>query len=109
MRPDQLKAQRVQRVEMTGVHCEPTEARLVVWGIHGGGEYVIGLQVSNVYLERKAGEECDALRIRAMREVALNLPAGALRDRKGSAVGYFVYAGLPVEHCKATAERECRP
>jgi hypothetical protein len=104
VRQDQLKQQRVQRVEMGGIHSEPPSAQLVVWGIHGGGELVVGLQVGDVALDRLAGEEVDALRVRAMRDVVPNLPPNALRDSKGVAVGYFIYAGLPPDHCEPTAQ-----
>jgi len=106
MRADQLLTQPVQRVQMGGIHNEPADARLVVWGLHGGSEFVTGLQIDGVYVERVPGETCDALRIRAMRTVTPNLPATALRDSKGAAVGYFTYSGLPLDHCKAIAENE---
>jgi hypothetical protein len=114
MRADQLTAQPVQRVEPGGVNTEPAAHRLVVWGIHGGSDFVTGLQVGSTLLERlppnpltgAPRESNDALRIRAMREVVPALPPDALRDSKGSAVGYFLYADLPADHCKAVAERE---
>ena len=110
MRPDHLASQPVQRVQPGGINREPSAHRLVVWGIHGGGDFVTGLQVGSTLLERRLAdpvtgapaESEDALRIRAMRA----LPPDALRDSKGSAVGYFLYAGLPADHCKAVAERE---
>jgi len=103
MRAHELRGQRVQRVEMSGVHSEPHTARLVVWGIHGGGDFVTGLRVGGTVLERQPGEEVDALRVRAMREVVPTLPPDAFRDSKGAAVGHFTYAGLPPDHCRPTA------
>jgi len=91
---------------MGGVHSEPASARLVVWGIHGGGDFVTGLGVGDVVLNRLPGEAVDALRVRAMRDVVPTLPPDALRDSKGAAVGYFVYTGLPPDQCKTVAERE---
>lgn len=102
MRADQLKSQRVQRVEMSGIHTQPASRRLVVWGIHGGSNFVIGLKVGETLLERLPGEEVDALRVRAMRDVVPTLPPDARRDSKGVAVGYFVYAGMSPDHCKPT-------
>lgn len=111
MRREQLSSQRVQRVEPGGVNYEPPSARLVVWGIHGAGDFVTGLQVGDALLLRAARdpftgapeETADQLRIRAMREAVPALPPDAMRDSKGSAVGYFVYEGLPLEHCRPTA------
>jgi hypothetical protein len=110
MRADQLAAQRVQRVEPGGINYEPAENRLVIWGIHGAGDYVTALRIGGALVERlppdpltgAPREEVDALRVRAMR----SLPPDALRDSKGSAVGYFLYAGLPADHCAAAAARE---
>jgi hypothetical protein len=106
MRADQLGGQRVQRVEPNGVHCEPPSSRLVVWGIHGGSEFVTGIKFGETALGRAPAEEVEALRVRAMRDVVPNLAPDALRDSKGSAVGYFTYAGLPADHCRAVAEQE---
>jgi hypothetical protein len=111
----------VQRIEMSGVYPTPPVARLVVWGIHGGSEFVTGLQIGTTYIERRgsripiawsepvwSGETCDELRLRAINAIAPTLPADALRDSKGAVVGYFVYQNLPPDHCKAVAEREGR-
>jgi hypothetical protein len=102
MRQDQLHSQRVQRLEPGGIDTEPASTRLVVWGIQGGSDFVTGIAVGDLVLGRLAGEDTDALRIRARR----NLPANPLRDSKGSAVGYFIYAGLPPDHCRAQAYKE---
>lgn len=116
MRADELQMQPVQRVEPGGVHvnAEPASNRLVVWGIHGGSDFITGICVGATVLERlprnaitaAPKESADDLWIRARREVVPNLPPDALRDRHGAAVGYFLYAGLPADHCKAVAERE---
>ena len=115
MRPDQLSSQPVQRIEPAGVLYEyDPERRLVIWGIHGAGAYVLGVQVHDTYVERRRTvslsgeppESVDQLRERAMRSVVPTLPPSALRDSKGSAVGYFVYEGLPVDHCRAKAYEE---
>jgi hypothetical protein len=114
MRVDQLGQQPVQRVQPGGINYEPAAHRLVVWGIHGGGDFVTAIQVGATVLTRRlpdpitgaAAESEDALRARAMRDVVPTLPPDALRDSKGAAVGYFLYAGLPADHCKAVAERE---
>src|SRR5437870_3730174 len=89
-----LPKQQVQRVEMGGVHYEPPGSQLVVWGIHGGSDFVIALRIGDAELERRAGESVDELRIRAMRDVVPNLPLDALRDANGKAVGYFCYSGM---------------
>ncbi len=89
---------------MGGIHSEPPAARLVCWGIHGGGEHVRALKIGDIVLERLAGEEVDALRVRAMREVVPNLPADAWRDSRGAAIGYFVYIGLDQDHCAPSAQ-----
>jgi len=121
VRADRLKALRVQRVEMCGVYPEPPAYRLVVWGLHGGDEFVTGLRIGDAHVERAgrpiriagvanevwSGETCDGLRLRATREVAPT--ADALRDPKGAVVGYFVYSCLPPDHCRKVAEREARP
>jgi hypothetical protein len=106
MKADQLLRQRVQRVEPG---CA-VPAGLVLWGIHGGSDFVVGLAIGATVIERlppnpfsgAPREDVDALRVRALREV----PPDALRDSKGSAVGYYLYAGLPPDHCRAVAERE---
>ena len=98
---------RVQRLEPGGVNYEPPEVQIVVWGIHGS-DSVTGIKFGDAVLGRMAGETCEALRIRAMREIVPSLPADALRDRNGKPAGYFIYAGLPPDYCKADAEREAR-
>src|SRR3954464_5087714 len=105
MTPDELPRMRVQRVEPAGILYQPH--RLVVWGIHGAGAYVLGMQVGDSYLARRQvaslngdpPETVDQLRERAMRDVVPHLPPNCLRDRNGSAVGYFIYEGLPADHC----------
>jgi hypothetical protein len=104
MNAEQLRHQAVQRIEPNGINTEPESARLVLWGIHGASRFVIGVQIGDTLLERTPGEEVEALRIRAMREIVPNLPPDALRDSKGSAVGYFVYTGLPPNHCQPTSQ-----
>ena len=47
-------------------------------------------------------ESEDALRVRAGR----NLPPDALRDSKGSAIGWFLYSGMPPDFCKSKAYDE---
>ena len=100
----------VQRLEPSGVNFEPASNRLVVWGIHGDSDSVIGLCVGNIVLSRlpyngitgAPAESVDALRIRAMR----NLPPDASRDSKGSAMGYFIYAGLDPDYCRGALSDE---
>ena len=106
MTKDQLPQQRVQRINPGGINYEPAERQVVVWGIHGGSEFVTGIKVGTTTLERSPGEEIEALRLRAMCEVVPILPPDTLRDSKGKAVGYFTYQGLDPDHCKAVAERE---
>ena len=116
MRPDQLPHQPVQRIEPAGVIYEQhgPDRRLVLWGVHGAGDYVVGVHIHNTYVERRRTvslkgdppETVDQLRDRAMSNVVPTLPPTALRDSKGSAVGYFVYEGLPVDHCRAKAYEE---
>src|SRR6266705_2436958 len=104
MRQDQLRLQRIERIEPAGIIADPHAAPLVVWGIHGAGEHVRALRIGDVVLERLPGEEVDALRVRAMREVVPNLPADAWRDSRGAAIGYFVYIGLDQDHCAPSAQ-----
>jgi len=98
MRQDELIRQRVQRIEPVAPYLETPPARLIVCGIHGGDDFATGLRVGETVFPRE-GESTDALRFRAMRAV----PADALRDVKGDAIGYFVYSGLPPDHCAPTA------
>jgi hypothetical protein len=98
MRQDQLKQQRVQRVEPAG----PIAGRLCIFGLHGAGEFVRAIQIGDVVLERLPGEETDALRMRAMREVVPNLPVDAWRDSSGNVVGFFRYDGLDPDFCRPT-------
>jgi hypothetical protein len=100
-----LSSYRVQRVEPAGINYEPPSAQIVVWGIHEGSEHVTGIRFGDTLLQRAPGELVEALRIRAMREVVPSLPANALRDPNGKAVGYLTYAGLPVDHCVVTPQR----
>ena len=106
MTPGQLRRYRVQRVEAGGINYEPLERQIVVWGIHEGSEFVTGLKFGEASLGRLPGEQVEALRIRAMRELVPHLSPNAPRDSKGKAAGYFTYAGLPADHCRAVAERE---
>lgn len=97
---------RVQRLEPGGVNTEPASLRLVLWGIHERSGQECGVRIGDATLTRLPGEEVEAMRIRAMRQVVPALPANALRDTKGSAVGWFIYPGLPEDHCRTVAERE---
>ena len=114
MRLDQLSGQLVQRMEPGGVDRDPSATRLVAWGIHGGNDYITALVVNDITVARlsadpitgAARESVDALRIRVRRTVVPTLPPSALRDSKGSAVGYFVYQGLPADYCRAKALEE---
>ena len=106
MKPELLKRYRVQRVEPGGINYEPPERQVVVWGLREGSEAVTGIKFGDTLLERTPGEQVEALRIRAMQTVIPSLPADALRDSKDKPVGYFTYAGLPADHCEATAEKE---
>ena len=105
MNARELQGQRVQRLEMGGVNYEPPGSQLVVWGIHGGGAFIVALRIGNAELQRREGETEDQLRIRAMREVVPSLPPDAIRDPNGKAVGYFTYTGLPAEYCFPTPSR----
>src|SRR5512138_3105491 len=95
----------VERIEPGGVNYEPPERQVAVWGLHGS-DAVTGIQFGDAVLGRLAGETLEALRIRAMREIVPTLPSDALRDCNGKPVGYFIYAGLPPDYCKASAEYE---
>jgi len=116
-----LAAYRVQRLEPGGINYEPAGRQVVVWGIHADDtdRLITGIKFGNTVLTRIGspakipggfniweGEQVEALRIRAMRDVVPSLPGNALRDSKGKPVGYFIYAGLPEDHCKAIAEQE---
>jgi hypothetical protein len=107
MRP--LTSYRVQRLEPGGINYEPPERQIVVWGLHEASNAVTGIKFGDLVLGRAQGEEVEALRIRAMRELVPQLPADALRDPKGKPVGWFTYAGLPPDHCRAVAQREAQP
>src|SRR5260221_14690637 len=101
MRPDELSRQPVQSLGLQGAWTGPV--RLRVTGIQGAEDFVTGLCVGDVVLQRlpanpvigSAEETTDALRLRA----ALALPPDVLRDAKGEALGFFLYSGLPPEHC----------
>jgi hypothetical protein len=113
MRLEELARHRVERLEPAGV-LMVEEPRLVLWGIHGAGEYVIGVHVHETYVERRGRdpltgaprETLDQLRERVMRTIVPYLPDTALHDSKGAAVGYFVYDGLPADHCRPKAYEE---
>lgn len=109
MRIDELPGQPVQRIEAAGVI--KSSERLVVWGIHGGNEYVTAIKIGDLVIRRREAdpvtgaprESVDQLRERVMREVVPTLGPAVLRDSKGSVVAYFVYEGLPDDHGRATA------
>ena len=105
MTPRQLGVARVTRLEAAGINYEPPENQIVVWGIHGADNFVIGLMIGATLL---VGEDPEHLRLRAMREVKNLPPDTTLRDTKGKPVGWFIYTGLPKDHCRAVAEREAR-
>src|SRR5258708_29973602 len=106
MRADELSRQPVQTLGLVGAWSGPV--RLRVCGIQGADEFVTGLCVGDIVLQRlaedrvtgKPEETTDALRLRA----ALALPPDVLRDAKGEAIGFFLYSGLPPEHCYPTAQ-----
>jgi hypothetical protein len=113
MNADLLKTRPIERIEMNMAHALGPECRLVVWGIRAAGadDCVIALQIGDIVLEPRGHdpvtgappESPEILRLRAMAEVVSSLPPGAPRDTKGSAIGYFVYRGLPADHCKKAA------
>ena len=105
-----LTSYRVQRLEPGGINYEPPERQIAVWGLHADDtdRSITGIKFGDAVLGRLPGEEIEMLRIRAMRDLVPQLPADALRDPNGKPVGYFTYAGLPPDHCKATAEREAK-
>ena len=112
MRIDELPNQPIKRIEPAGVLTSPN--RLVVWGIHGAGDYVTGMKIGDLLINRRplspvtgaAEENIDQFRERVMNEIVPTLGPAALRDTKGSVVGYFVYQSLPTDHCRRRAYEE---
>lgn len=106
MRADELSRHPVERLGLVGAWTGPV--RLAVCGVPGGDNFVTGLCVGDTVLQRlpanpvigSAEETTDALRLRA----ALALPPDVLRDAKGEAIGFFLYTGLPPEHCYPTSQ-----
>lgn len=80
---------------------------LQVWGIEGADELVTGICVDGQIMNRvKCNlytgtplEPTDKLRMRAAREFVPRLSEAAPRDQRGYPLGYFIYEGLPIDHC----------
>lgn len=98
MTPDHLKTLFPQRIEPNGLY----EHRLSVYGLHGASDFIIGLRVlgGEVYWRKPpdpitgAPRESETdLRIRATPPI-------------GKATGYYIYATLPADYCRAEAEKE---
>ncbi|MDP1550516.1 MAG: hypothetical protein Q8L97_10210 [Nitrosomonas sp.] len=103
----ELQRQRVQFTEYSAPIAEKVPL-LAVRGIAGASDFVIGICVDGELLTRNEyepitgteKESIDRLRIRAARELVPNLSGTAPRTSQGTPIGYFVYRGLPADHCK---------
>lgn len=104
---------KIQPVQILGRNAPLTEdvPHIVVYGIGNGSDHCTGICLGDIVLERAPAnpitgaprEAVDALVLRAMRDVAPTLPAGARRDKYGRALAWLKYDGLPATHCRPPA------
>lgn len=85
-----------------------TAPTLQVCGIEGADELITGIcvngnTISRVLCDLSTGtplESIDKLRMRAARMFVPSLSEDAPRDARGYPLGYFIYEGLLVDHCR---------
>lgn len=109
MKPEELIKFPIVPVERSGITREalPPHVTMGIWA-HSASEHYIGCGFGDAVLQRTPydpitgtpAESVDACVWRAARELVPLLPDSSSRTANGAAIGYLIYAGLPVDHCR---------